>query len=176
MNFTKKIVISTLFLTISAIASGCFSKEVTISQPQSVSASTSMNYSISDLEKSVHEEINKYRVSRGLPKLQMDYVISRQAKKHSSAMANGKTQFSHDGFDQRVENIGDEISYRSAAENIAFNYGHENPVPVAVKGWIKSPGHHKNIVGKFNKTGIGVAKNKDGEYYFTQIFILSPKN
>jgi uncharacterized protein YkwD len=27
------------------------------------------------------------------------------------------------------------------------------------------------MIGDFNLTGIGVAKNRAGEYYFTQIFI-----
>jgi uncharacterized protein YkwD len=28
--------------------------------------------------------------------------------------------------------------------------------------------------GNYNLTGIGVAKNAEGEYYFTQLFILEP--
>jgi len=41
----------------------------------------------------------------------------------------------------------------------------------AVKGWINSPGHQKNMVGDYNLTGIGIAKNNVGEYYFTQLFV-----
>jgi len=40
-----------------------------------------------------------------------------------------------------------------------------------VQGWLKSPGHRKNIKGDFDVTGIGVSKNAQGDYYFTQIFI-----
>ena len=49
--------------------------------------------------------------------------------------------------------------------------GFSNPGEKAVVGWINSPGHHKNIVGDFNLTGIGIAKNNEGKYYFNQIFI-----
>ncbi|MEB3337507.1 MAG: hypothetical protein VKJ46_08605 [Leptolyngbyaceae bacterium] len=37
---------------------------------------------------------------------------------------------------------------------------------------MKSPGHLKNIKGQYNLTGIGIAKDSQGKYYFTQIFIL----
>ena len=49
--------------------------------------------------------------------------------------------------------------------------GFSNPGEKAVIDWINSPGHHKNIVGDFNLTGIGIAKNNEGKYYFNQIFI-----
>jgi uncharacterized protein YkwD len=39
-----------------------------------------------------------------------------------------------------------------------------------VNGWLKSPGHKKNIEGNFVLTGIGYARSKKGDIYFTQIF------
>jgi uncharacterized protein YkwD len=42
----------------------------------------------------------------------------------------------------------------------------------AVNGWIKSPGHRKNLVGHFNLCGIGVYKSNSGTVYLTQIFVL----
>ncbi len=171
MNLGKTIIASTLLLTMGLFTSSCTSRQIVVAEPELVS--TSVSYSASDLEKSVHKQINKYRASKNLPRLEMDAVISQEAKNHSLAMANKKTPFSHDGFKQRVDNIGNQIVYRSAAENVAFNYGHKNPVDSAVKGWLESPGHYKNIIGKFDKTGVGVVQNEKGEYYFTQIFILS---
>ena len=49
--------------------------------------------------------------------------------------------------------------------------GYSNPGEVAVEGWIKSPGHHKNMIGDYDLTGIGIAQNSEGTYYFNQIFI-----
>jgi uncharacterized protein YkwD len=40
-----------------------------------------------------------------------------------------------------------------------------------VDNWLKSPMHKKNIEGAFNLTGIGVAADKKGTLYFTQIFV-----
>jgi uncharacterized protein YkwD len=126
---------------------------------------------LADLEKSVYEQVNKYRASRQLPPLTLNSSIIEQARIHSQNMANGKVPFSHNGFQQRVDTIGKSITYRAAAENVAYNLGFSDPVRNAVEGWIKSPGHRKNMEGDYNLTGIGIAKNTKGEYYFTQVFI-----
>ena len=119
-----------------------------------------------------HQEVNKYRASLNLAPLKFNDLISDRAKIHSQNMAQGKVEFSHDGFQGRVAALQNTIDYRGAAENVAYNMGHKDPVATAVKGWIKSDGHRKNMEGNYNLTGIGVAINPQGEYYFTQIFIL----
>lgn len=125
----------------------------------------------SQLELSVHQQINQYRLIHKLPPLTLDSRISEQARLHSKAMASGKVPFSHNGFEGRVKAINRVIPYSSAAENVAFNQGYSNPAKQAVEGWIKSNGHRINIVGQYNLTGIGIVKNAKDEYYFTQIFI-----
>jgi uncharacterized protein YkwD len=121
-------------------------------------------------ERSVFRQINNYRKKKGLSLLSSNATITRQARQHSQDMADSRV-LSHDGFNSRVDTIGESISYRSAAENVAYNMGYSAPDQQAVEGWIKSTGHRKNIEGNYNLTGIGVAKNARGEYYFTQIFI-----
>lgn len=123
------------------------------------------------LERAIHEQVNEYRRSQNLPPLKLDSNIIAVARAHSKAMASGRATFSHDGFDQRVEEISRRIDYRSAGENLAYNFGYSDPGKQAVVGWIKSPGHRKNMEGNFDLTGIGVAQNAKGEYYFTQLFI-----
>ncbi|NJO48563.1 MAG: CAP domain-containing protein [Leptolyngbyaceae cyanobacterium RM2_2_4] len=129
-----------------------------------------------ELEQVVHAQINQYRAEQGLPPLEFSAEISEVARQHSQAMAEGQAAFSHDGFEQRGQAIAQKIPYRTVAENLAFNQGFSDPVTQAVKGWIDSPGHHANIKGDFDLTGIGVAKNEQGEYYLTQLFVkrLSP--
>ena len=134
--------------------------------------SSSVPETISALELSVHDQVNQYRDSLGLASLDLNEDISKEARIHSQQMAQGNVPFSHDGFDQRIEAISSTLSYSSAAENVAYNQGYDDPVTVAVEGWINSPGHQKNMVGNFNLSGVGVAQNSTGEYYFTQIFVL----
>ncbi|MBD1807035.1 CAP domain-containing protein [Microcoleus sp. FACHB-SPT15] len=139
--------------------------------PNSTVSQRSTTNEFAALEQSVHQQINKYRQSRNLPPLALDARISEQSRLHSQAMASGKVPFSHNGFEARVKAIGQSIPYGSAAENVAYNQGYSNPDQQAVEGWIKSPGHRKNMEGQFDVTGIGITKNAKGEYYFTQVFI-----
>ncbi len=125
----------------------------------------------SQMEQRVHEQVNQYRQAQNLPPLTLDERISTYARKHSEAMAQGDMTFSHDGFEDRIKAIGQSLSYRRAGENLAYNMGYRDPVTQAVEGWIGSPGHQKNMVGTYDLTGIGVAKNAKGEYYYSQIFI-----
>jgi len=124
-----------------------------------------------EIERSVYQQVNQYRRSHNLPPLAMDERISQQARLHSQAMANGTVPFSHNGFDQRVNVITQAIPNRGTAENVAYNQGYSDPVAQAVQGWIASDGHRRNMEGQYDLTGIGVAQNSRGEFFFTQIFV-----
>lgn len=135
----------------------------------SQAAISNLNFQTTTLEKLVFEQINQYRASQGLPKLTLNANITQQARIHSQNMATGAVKFSHHGFEQRVKAIP--LTLDSAAENVAFNVGYNNPANQAVIGWLDSPGHLKNIQGKYKLTGVGVATNSKGEVYLTQIFL-----
>ncbi|SKB14434.1 Allergen V5/Tpx-1-like protein [Planktothrix sp. PCC 11201] len=132
-------------------------------------ASTPSN--LEKLELSVYQQVNEYRKSKNLPLLKLDPNISEQSRIHSYAMANGKVAFGHGGAEARFQKISQFVPWREIAENVAFNSGYVDPGKEAVKGWIESPGHQRNMVGNFDLTGVGIVKNAKGEYYFTQIFV-----
>lgn len=144
-------------------------------QPQSTTSPTNTaqptTNSLASIEQAVHAQINQYRASKGLAPLTLNETISQQARTHSQNMASGAVAFSHDGFSSRVQAISKVIPYSGSAENVAYNQGYSDPATQAVKGWLNSTGHRQNIEGNYNLTGISVAKNAKGEYYFTQIFI-----
>ncbi|MEG4808062.1 CAP domain-containing protein [Microcoleus sp. F8-D3] len=149
----------------------CDTSIPTRSLPQTPMNTNVASSAITDLEKAVNQKINQYRASKKLPPLTIDPQISQVARIHSENMAKGKVKFSHDGFEGRAKAVT--IPYKSVAENLAYNFGYSDPVRNAVEGWIKSDGHRKNMEGQFNVTGIGIAKNAKGEYYFTQLFVRS---
>jgi uncharacterized protein YkwD len=123
-----------------------------------------------EMEQDVLLQINEYRQSQFLSLLRWNETIADYCRTHSLNMAAGAVDFGHDGFDDRVDGIAQTISYKYAAENVASN-NYSDPVTTAVEGWLNSPGHLENIEGDYNLTGIGVAQDEDGVYYFTQIFI-----
>lgn len=123
------------------------------------------------LEINVFNLINQARIANLLPALSWSEVIAQQSRAHSLNMANGIVPFGHQGADARYAALRAAIaSLTRFGENVAYNFGFSNPAQTAVNGWLNSPGHYANIMGNFTITGVGVAKNLRGEYYFTQIF------
>lgn len=124
-----------------------------------------------EIQRTIHEMVNQHRQTLGLRPLTLVPIISEQAEVHSRDMASGRAAFGHDGFEIRTERIAQQLSHKGSAENVATNRGYDNPASEAVIGWLNSPGHRKNIEGRYELTGIGIAKNEKDEYYFTQIFL-----
>ncbi len=122
-----------------------------------------------EIEAEILAIVNEYRSSKGLqPFVSSDYV-SKVAREHSSAMARKATPYGHKGSNLRAKKIKQEIVCGLVGENAAV--GQQNAREV-VNAWIKSRGHRENILERqFTLTGIGVAKNKRGQLYFTQIFV-----
>lgn len=127
------------------------------------------NSSPSDsVEAEVHRLVNEHRTEMGLPTLEWNNTIANQCRQHSQEMANAHT-INHDGFNERINKIGETISWSWAGENVAYNYSAE----AVVIAWLNSPGHKSNIESNSNLTGVGVAFDEDSVMYFTQIFIRS---
>lgn len=166
-HYCKIFFVAAAVLMGSSQASAC-SKSVT-GKPAATTAARNNG----DVEDDILYYVNKFRKSKGLPALKMSEPINQEARSHSKAMANGRTGFGHGGFESRIDDISKKLGRVSgAAENVA--YGNLSAEAV-VDGWIKSPGHRKNMLGNFNLIGIGAAKGKGNIVYFTQIFINKPQ-
>lgn len=127
------------------------------------------------LEEATIAAVNAERAKLGLRDLTLDERLRRAARLHSQSMAKNDF-FSHTGLDG--SNVGERaaavaIDWAVISENIHTNQGYEDPVAVAVSGWMESAGHRKNIVNEFvRQTAVGVAISEDGKLYFTQLFLL----
>lgn len=127
--------------------------------------------SVKSFENEVIRLVNVERSKKGLGALQANWELSRVARYKSQDMAN-KGYFSHTSPTYgspfaMMENFG--IRFSSAGENIA--YGQRTPAEV-MKGWMNSAGHKANILSpSYTQIGVGLAKNKSGTSYWTQMFI-----
>ncbi len=123
----------------------------------------------SSFSKNIVKETNQFRKSKGLPALISKNELDDLAQKHSTDMARGKVAFGHDGFKERSQKAKKALNGRMIgfAENVA--YGAKNPTEV-VKGWENSAGHRRNMLGVYSYIGIGIASDKNGRLYYTQIF------
>ena len=133
----------------------------------------STDLSENELEQKVFRSINDHRISKGLDKLEWNDTIAEQCRIHNSNMATEIVPFSHDGFQNRLAIIKETIPHSRGAENVAYTSGYSEPAEIACKTWLHNEEHKINIEGNYNLTGVGVAKNDIGDFYFTQIFILS---
>jgi len=117
--------------------------------------------------------VNVQRAQAGLQPLKKNWELCRVARYKSADMAN-KGYFSHTSPTygtpfQMMENFG--LRFTAAGENIA--YGQRTPAEV-MKDWMNSPGHRSNIMsGAYTEIGVGLAKNKNGVCYWTQMFMKS---
>lgn len=114
------------------------------------------------LIRDIHAKVNNYRVSQGKAALSIDSNIQSIAQSGAQSQATAN-RMSHDGFADRAKAIGNVAS----AENVATGYQSADAV---VDGWISSAGHRANILGSFNRTGIGIAYSSSGVPYYTQLF------
>ena len=140
------------------------------------------------VEKSILYYTNRERRKEGLPSLDGDKSLISAARNHSRWMAD-TGYFDHVGAKHsdptdRVqkagysgvagENIWHMQSYNG--KGLSYRESHRWGDPqtlgkVAVRVWMKSPGHRKNLLNsEWDDIGIGVAVNKKGMIYLTQNF------
>lgn len=130
--------------------------------------------------RSIMDEIvrlsNIERQNQGVPPLASDPRLEGAATAHSEEMAR-LTYFSHTsptpGRESPHQRIMQSVpGARATAENIASftSYPEATLAEEAVKGWMNSPGHRRNLLDP-NYTHIGIGVSRKGEkYYLTQNF------
>ncbi len=124
-------------------------------------------------ESEVVRLVNNERTKRGLAPLAENWQLSRVARYKSQDMINkgyfGHTSPTYGSFSRMIDSFG--IRYSAAGENIA--YGQRTPREV-MTDWMNSTGHRNNILSPlYTHIGVGLAKNKNGVCYWTQMFIKS---
>ena len=122
------------------------------------------------LVEDVVKETNQFRKSNRLDALIVNNELNALAQKHSADMASGRVAFSHAGFDERSKKARKVLKGIKGgfAENVAYGSSTAKEV---LNGWKNSPRHRKNILGNYKYIGVGIASDKKGTLYFTQIFV-----
>lgn len=129
---------------------------------------------IEQQERQLINLINVERQKNGLKPLKECSALTKVARKHSQNMADKKVSFGHDGFDERFDEVK-QLGVRKFGENVAYSYNVKNHLQTAVTGWMKSKGHRENILNDFAETAIGIAYDKKGTFYVTQLFATRSK-
>lgn len=130
-------------------------------------------YNMDALENQVLALINAERLSRGLSALAADGQLSFAAKFHSGQQAKrGLAAHALGGVtaptpSSRLDYAGYD-AWNLYGENVAVGFTSASEV---VTAWMNSPPHQANILSaNFTEIGIGVAADKFGNLYWTQVF------
>jgi len=156
-------------------------------------------FRVSSLERRVHDRINDERTDKKVSELEWDERLSRIARAHSEDMARRKF-FDHvnpdgrsptergraAGYECRKERgtfyrvgLGENLYRGSLYSRIRIRgperiYDWNSPEDIAkqsVDGWMRSPGHRRNILEKgYSQAGVGIAIAADDSVYITQLF------
>jgi uncharacterized protein YkwD len=127
-------------------------------------------FEMTALEKEILEMTNAERAKEKLPPLKPNPILFKVARAHSANMAK-KKEMKHilDGKSpaHRVDAAG--YDFGLIGENIAFS--DEASAKLVMQGWMESKVHRDNILKPaFQEIGLGVEKDDDGAYYYTQVF------
>lgn len=140
-----------------------------------VSISSAPTHADSSLAGTVYAKVNDYRGSIGRKPIERLSSLDRMAQKHSEFMLANRGKFtlgnknvSHYGFEERALYAQRAMNMQNVAENVAWT-GRGDTVQM-LNAWKNSPGHDFNMRGDWNATGVGVAVDKDGSVFATQIF------
>jgi uncharacterized protein YkwD len=197
MNRNNKALLKIIFVFISCLL--CLTGNSQSGERDALSdRSSRSNIDIRQLEKKIHELINKERAKRGLSVLSWDKSLYKVARNYSRDMVE-RNFFSHNDPDgssfydrYKAERIDCRIRVDNTtcmgAENIAqdnlvrsniykngekfSNWSTEGEIAKSVvKLWMNSKGHRANILTPyFKRQGIGVAISDDGKVYVTENF------
>lgn len=128
---------------------------------------------IGALEAEVIRLVNIEREKTGRPALTPNNELNRVARIKSEDFIKNN-YFSHNSptygtpFDM-IRSFG--ISFTAAAENIASR---QRSAAEVMNTWMNSQGHRTNILNStYNQIGVGVARDDNGNLFWTQMFIRS---
>ena len=106
--------------------------------------------------------MNVDRSSLGLAPMRGDPALVDIARRHSERMRDAGKVFHN-------SNLFSEAPGPWSA--IAENVGAGTSVQVVHRKFMRSPQHRENILGGFDRVGVGVAVSASGRVYVTQVFV-----
>jgi len=119
------------------------------------------------IEIEILELINEHRLGLGLNTLKSLNIVKSVAFTHTDYMVE-VNNINHDNFYQRKNSLVQNANAKVVSENVAYAYSSAKSV---VNAWINSDSHRENIEGDFTDFEVSAEQNKDGKWFYTNIFI-----
>lgn len=126
---------------------------------------------LSELEIELLSLVNAHRMRTHCEALAAEANLQEQAQLHCKNMAEGRSPFGHEGFSERAQHLSKAGGFLSVSENVASG---QKTAEQALKAWLDSPPHRKNIEGDYDYTGLSICQCPRGQYYYCQLFGKRP--
>jgi len=120
-----------------------------------------------EIEIEILELINEHRIGLGLNTLNSLNIVKSVAFTHTDYMVEVNS-INHDNFYQRKNSLIQNANAKVVSENVAYAYSTAQSV---VNAWINSDSHRENIEGDFTDFEVSAEQNKEGKWFYTNIFI-----
>jgi uncharacterized protein YkwD len=104
--------------------------------------------------------VNDFRNRNGVRSLQLTERLSLLARRHSKQMAD-RNQLYHSNLRRTFRGF----NYRMVGENV----GYGTSLDQLMNAFLDSPPHRRNLLSRWNKTGVGVYRN-GARIWITQLF------
>jgi len=120
-------------------------------------------------ERALYDATNADRANAGLGALSYDAAASGVARDWSRSMAASRTLAHNPNLAQQVDSRVT-TQWTRLGENVAYG-----PSVAAIEqAFMNSSGHRANILGPYNRVGVGTARSSDGTLWATVVFIQGP--
>lgn len=145
-------------------------------QPSTAAATSTTAPQLSDeqIAQQLLDAINQERTRNHLKPLASSSELAKSAQEHSDTMQRGgflsTKGESEEGVFARMTSAG--VKATSIGENVLRLHARPDKLAgEAVGVWMNTPADRKNLLSaSFIRTGIGVSRSPDGDYYITQDF------
>lgn len=134
-----------------------------------VAGATSVGAATQDDEHGFHQLVNHARGQAGLAGLTRDTAADAVARSWSGRMAQSGSLAHNPSLASDVDRMVT-TQWTRLGENVGVGWD----VPGLHAAFMNSPGHRANVLGDFNRVGIGVVRNPDGRLWVTFVFIKGP--
>ena len=120
-----------------------------------------------EIEIEILELINQHRIGLGLNALNSLKIVKSVAFTHTDYMVEVNS-VNHDNFYQRKISLEQNANAKAVSENVAYAYSTAQSV---VNAWLNSTSHRETIEGDFTDFEVSAEQNKEGKWYYTNMFI-----
>jgi len=127
---------------------------------------------ITDFEMKVHKSMNAYRSTKMLPGINLLLLMVDDAQNYSKKIAAGQVPYGVDDVLTSLNTL--KINLGGDASGAVVQFSEKDNADTVINRIIRDPVKREVIEQDLNQVGVGSAKDKNGNWYVTLLFLHIP--